>query len=72
VEAAATVVNLIAAPAGVLLIERVLSVIWTVVLIGLVTGFRPSLPRPVTVESASTGSWMEETFAPDGGESPKD
>jgi hypothetical protein len=69
VEAAATVVNLIAAPVGVLLIERVLSVIWTVVLISLVTGFRPSLPRSATVGPASTGSWMEETFASDKGES---
>jgi hypothetical protein len=60
VEAAATVVNLLAAAGGVLIIERVLSVIWTVVLICLVTGFRPSLPGPVGVGSTATGSWMEE------------
>ena len=72
VEAAATVVNLIAEPVGVLIIERVLSVIWTVVLICLVTGFRPSLPRAAKVGSATTGSWMEETFAPDRGESSSD
>jgi hypothetical protein len=72
VEAAATLVNVIATPAGVLLIERVLSVIWTVVLICLVTGFRPSLPRPAIVGSGSTGSWMEETFATDRDESSAD
>jgi len=72
VEAAATVVNLIAAPVGLLLIERVLSVIWTVVLIYLVTGFRPSIPKPATVGSTSTGSWMEETFAPDRDSGPAD
>ena len=63
VEAAATVVNLIAEPAGVLIIERVLSVIWAVVLIFLVTGFRPSLPRSTNVGPAPTGSWMEEPIA---------
>ena len=65
VEAAATVANLIAEPGGVLIIERVLSVIWTVVLICLVTGFRPSLPRSTQVGSMTTGSWMEETSASD-------
>jgi hypothetical protein len=72
VEATATVVNLIAEPGGVLMIERVLSVIWTVVLICLVTGVRPSLPRPTHVGSVTTGSWMEETFAPDRDESSAD
>ncbi|MGA8417718.1 MAG: hypothetical protein WB808_14020 [Candidatus Dormiibacterota bacterium] len=65
VEAAATVVNVIAEPGGVLMIERLLSVIWTVVFICLVTGFRPALPRSISVGSVSTGSWMEETFGPD-------
>ena len=72
VEAAATVVNLIAEPGGVLIIERVLSVIWTVVMICLVTGFRPYLPRSTNVRSVTTGSWMEETFAPDPDESSAD
>lgn len=72
VEAAATVVDFIAEPGGVLMIVRVLSVIWTVVLICLVTGFRPSLPRPTNVGSVTTGSWMEETFAPDRDESSAD
>jgi hypothetical protein len=72
VEAAATVVNLIAEPAGVLIIERVLSVTWTVVLICLVTGFRPSLPGSANVGSATMGSWMEEPFAPDTDESTSD
>jgi hypothetical protein len=72
VEAAATVVNIIAEPGGVLMIERGLSVIWTAVLICLVTGFRPSLPRSTKVESATTGSWMEETFAADRDKSPAD
>jgi hypothetical protein len=69
VEAAATVANLIAEPGGVLMIERVLSVIWTLVLVCLVTGFRPSLPRSTNVGSVTTGSWMEETFDPDRDES---
>jgi hypothetical protein len=72
VEAAATVVNLVAEPGGVLVIERVLSVIWTVVLICLVTGFRPSLPRSTNIGSVTTGSWMEETVAPDRDESSAD
>jgi hypothetical protein len=72
VEAAATVANLIAEPGGVLIIERVLSVIWTVVLICLLTGFRPSLPRSSQVGPVNTGSWMEETFASDGDESSAD
>ena len=71
-EAATTVVNLIAQPDGVLMIERVLSVIWTLVLICLVTGFRTSLARSTNVGSVTTGSWMEETFAPDRDESSAD
>jgi hypothetical protein len=69
VEAAATVANLIAAPGGVLMIERVLSVVWTVALILLATGFRPSLPRSTTVGSVTAESWMEESAAPDNDES---
>ena len=61
-----------AAAGGLALYARVLSVIWTVVLICLVTGFRTSLPRSAKVGSATTGSWMEETFAPDRGESSSD
>jgi hypothetical protein len=72
VEAGATVVNLIAEPGWVLMIERVLSVIWTLVLIFLVTGFRPSLPRSTTVRSATAGSWMEETLEPDRDENTAD
>jgi hypothetical protein len=72
VEGAATLVNLIAEPGGVLMIQRVLSVIWTVVLICLVTGFRPSLPRSTSVGSVTTGSWMEETSAPERDESSAD
>jgi hypothetical protein len=71
VEAAATVANLIAEP-GRVMIERVLSVIWTMVLICLVTGFRPSLPRSTNVGPVTTGSWMEETFAPDRDENSAD
>lgn len=70
VEAAATVVNLIAQPHGVLMIEEILSVVWTIALICLLTGFRPSLPRPTNVGPATTGSWMEETFSPDRDEGP--
>ncbi len=72
VEAVATAVNVIVEPGGVLIVERVLSVIWTVVLICLVTGFRPSLPRFANVGSGTTGSWLEETVASDPGESSAD
>lgn len=51
------------------MIERVLSVIWTMVLICLVTGFRPSLPRSTNVGCVTSGSWMEESLAPDRDES---
>ncbi len=70
VEAAATVVNAIAQPQGVFMIARVLSVIWTVVLILLVTGYRPPLPRRGAMDSGTAGSWMEEAFAPEHNETP--
>ena len=68
VQAVATVVNVIAEPGGVFILARLLSVIWTIMLMCLVTGFRPSFPRPRETKSATARSWMEDSFAPEGNE----